>query len=155
MAEISSRNLRAARVAHVLAAAVRENEIEVVDALRILKHELRRRNTNTKMAIPTRSVAAQASIDKYAPEPPPKNGSLDSLHADHVFPLTAALLREVDSVDGWVQELERLREVVCVTAAENYKLEQIERAGITGPAKYAQAGVTFLDQANWSHAPPR
>lgn len=38
-----------------------------------------------------------------------------------------------------------LRTVVCVTTAENYRLEKVERSGTTGPEKYVEAGVTFLD----------
>ena len=96
-------------VAHVLSRSVRAGEIEAADALRILRHELRRRNTNSALRIAQRSQGARKSIDKYAPDPPPKNGSPDALHADHVFPLTEARLTEVDGIDGWVVELERLR----------------------------------------------
>ena len=143
------RDLRDARVAHVLAQAVRQDDVDATDALRILRHELRRRNTGTKMTIRPRSHAAQTSVDKYAPKPPPANGSNDALHADHVFPLTIALLREVESVERWVVELQRLRAVVCVTASENYKLQVIEHGGITGPEKYAVAGIIFTSQLEW------
>lgn len=57
--------LRAAQLAHVLARAVRDGEVAVPDALRGLRHELRRRNTNKKLKIPTRSLGAQAVIDEY------------------------------------------------------------------------------------------
>jgi hypothetical protein len=137
-------DVRAARVADVLARAVRDGEVEAVDALRILRHELRRRNTNSTLRIPQRSAGAQASIDKYAPLAPPKNGSPDALHADHVYPLTAELLLTTQTVDAWLVELARLREVVCVTAAENYALERAEHSGVTGPDKYEAADVTFL-----------
>jgi hypothetical protein len=137
------KELRAARVAHVLARAVRDGEIEPIDALRLLRHELRRRNTNTSLGISHRSDGAQASIEKYAPDPPPKNGSPDALHADHVYSFTSDLLHTVDTIEGWLDELERLSTVVCVAAAENYALEKIERQGATGPEKYALAGVTF------------
>jgi hypothetical protein len=147
LTELPAKDLRAAQIAHVLARAVREGELEEADTLRILRHELRRRNTNSALGIPKRSQGAQASIDKYAPELPPKNNSPDALHADHVYPLTGALLREVDTVEQWIEELRRLRTVVCVTAAENYKLEAIEQSGTTGPEKYAAAGVTFLGVA--------
>lgn len=139
----AARDLRAAQVAHVLARAVRDGEVDSTDALRVLRHELRRRNTNTTLKIPRRSRAAQASIDKYAPDPPPKNGSPDALHADHVYPLTSELLHTVDTVDKWIAALKRLRTVVCVTAAENYVLEKIEQGGLTGPEKYDRAGVIF------------
>lgn len=143
--ELAAKDVRAAQIAHVLARAVREGELEEADALRILRHELRRRNTNSALGIRKRSHGAQASIDKYSPGLPPKNNSPDALHADHVYPLTGVLLRKVDTVDQWIVELRRLRAVVCVTAAENYRLETIEQSGTTGPEKYAEAGVTFLD----------
>jgi hypothetical protein len=143
MDDPTARDIRAARVAHVLARAVRQGEVDPADALRVLRHELRRRNTNGSLKIQHRSDAAQASIDKYAPGAPPKNGSPDALHADHVYPLTVELLHSVDTVEKWVTELERLRTVVCVTAAENYILEQVERRGVTGPDKYQEAGISF------------
>lgn len=149
MATPTPKDLRAAHVAHVLARAVRHGEVEAVDALRILRHELRRRNTNSTPRIPHRSLGAQASIDKYAPETPPKNGSNDALHADHLYPFTAELLHTVDTVEGWLAELERLRTVVCVTAAENYTLQKIEGQGTTGPEKYALAGIEFTTPPTW------
>ena len=133
----------------MLARAVRKGEVEPVDALRILRHELRRRNTNSTPRIKVRSVCAQTSIDKYAPQRPPRNASDDALHADHVYPLMAELLHSVDTVEGWVAELARLRTVVCVTAIENYALEQVEAQGITGPEKYKQAGITFTTPPDW------
>jgi transcriptional regulator with XRE-family HTH domain len=149
MATPTPKDLRAANVAHVLARAVREGDVEAVDALRILRHELRRRNTNSTPRIATRSVGAQSSIDKYSPDTPPKNGSNDALHADHVYPFTAELLHAVDTVDGWLPELERLRTIVCVTAAENYTLQKIEGQGTTGPEKYALAGIEFTAPPGW------
>lgn len=140
---LSPKQMQAAQVAHVLARAVRDGEVRSVDVLRILRHELRRRNTNRKLTIPTRSRGAEAAIAKYAPGPVPKNDSDDALHADHVYPLTETLLREVTSLDAWTVELARLDTVVCVTAKENYALEIIEKAGTTGPEKYDQAGIEF------------
>ena len=123
------------------------------DALRVLRHELRRRNTNKKLKIPTRSVAAEAVIEKYGAAGVPKNDSDDALHADHVHPLTEATLRDTDTVDKWVVQLRRLQMVVCVTAAGNYRLEGVERSGTTGPAKYELAGIEFTtDELPW--APP-
>jgi hypothetical protein len=145
----TGRDLRDARVAHVLARAVREGEVEAVDALRILQHELRRRNTNSTPRIGAAPVGAQASIDKYAPQRPPRNDSDDALHADHVYPLTAGLLHSVDTVDRLVTELARLRTVVCVTAFENYALERVEAQGSIGPEKYALAGITFTTPPDW------
>jgi len=113
--------------------------------LRVLRHELRLRNTNKKLAIVQRSSAAQAVIDKHleAGTPVPNNNSLDALHADHVYALTSEDLETIVSVDDWITALARLREVVCVTAAENYQLEVIEKGGITGPEKYIRAGITW------------
>lgn len=124
--------VRAAQLAHVLARAVRDGEVGVPDALRVLRHELRRRNTNKKLKIPTRSRGAQTVIDKYGAAGAPKNDSDDALHADHVHPLTEATLRDTDTVEKWVVELRRVQMVVCVTAAENYRLEVLEWSGTTG-----------------------
>lgn len=146
----TEKELRAARLAHVLARAVRAGEVQAADALRVLRHELRRQNTNSSPTLPHRSHGAQASIDKYAPGLPPKNGSGDALHADHVYSFTGDLLHTVDTVEGWLAELERLCTVVCVTADENYALEKIERQGVAGPEKYARAGVTFITPLPWS-----
>jgi hypothetical protein len=71
------------------------------------------------------------------------------LHADHVYPLSAELLHSVDTVERWVATLSRLRTVVCVTALENYALERVEAQGVTGPEKYALAGVTFTTPPGW------
>jgi hypothetical protein len=143
------KELRAAQVAHVLARAVREDEVASTDALRILKHELRRLNTNKSHMLPVRSHGAQASIDKYAPQRPPRNDSDDALHADHVYPFSADRLWTVTTVDGWLTESRQLATVVCVTAKENYVLEQVEKAGTHGPPKYAAAGVTFATSVPW------
>jgi hypothetical protein len=151
MLGMPSSDQRAARVAHVLSRAVRDSEVPEADALRILRHELRRRETKQSQSIPTRSVQAQAVIDKYGAENVPKNASSDALHSDHVYPLTEEAVRTTTSVDDWVAALEQLRTVVCVTAAENYALERLERQGSTGPEKYALAGVEFTtDALPWS-----
>jgi hypothetical protein len=73
----------------------------------------------------------------------PKNASPDALHADHVYPLTKDELHQNDTVEGWIDAMNRLRMVVCVTAEENYRLETCERNGLTGPDKYAPTGITF------------
>lgn len=141
--QFTDKEQRAAKVAHVLARAMRDGEVIAEDALRILRHELRKENTGKARTLPVRSVAAQASIDKHGLENVPKNGSPEALHSDHVHPLTSDALRSTDTLEGWLAELHRLRPVVCITAAENYALQKLERAGTTGPAKYAVAGVTF------------
>ena len=143
---IAERDRRAAQVAHVLARAVRDGEVEAVDALRILRHELRRRNTNKAQMIAIRSAEAQRVIDEYGADSVPKNSSADALHADHVYPLSEAELHANDTPEKWIDALQRLRTVVCVTAAENYRLEACERSAITGPEKYAQSGVAFTTQ---------
>jgi hypothetical protein len=145
-AEPSAAEVRAAQLANVLARAVRDGEVAVPDALRVLRHELRRRNTNKKLKIVTRSRRAQEAIEKYGETAMPKNDSDDALHADHVYPLTEDSLRRTDTVERWIEELKRIQMVVCVTADENYRLEAVERSGITGPLKYAEAGVVFTSE---------
>ncbi|HEY2181081.1 MAG TPA: hypothetical protein VGH09_05345 [Solirubrobacteraceae bacterium] len=113
------------------------------DALRIIKHELRRRNTNRSQTTKIRSAEAQRVIDAYGAAHVPKNASLDALHADHVYSLTEDDLHRNDTLELWLGAMDRLRTVVCVTPAENNRLENQERSGITGPAKYPAAGVTF------------
>lgn len=121
-----------------------------MDALRVIKHQMRRRNTNKHASIPFRSTAAQAVIDHYTKVgvPVPKNGSADALHADHVYELGTTELLTTTTVDDWMRLLERARLVVVVTARENYELEQLENAGMRGPAKYLRAGV------GWAGSPP-
>lgn len=113
---------------------------------RIIRHELRRRNTNRAQTIATRSTEAQRVIDAYGAAHVPKNASSDALHADHVYSLTEDDLHRNDTLELWLAAMDRLRTVVCVTAAENYRLETYERRGITGPAKYAAAGITFTSE---------
>lgn len=149
MEALTAKHLRLAQLAHVLARGVRAEELEAVVALRVLKHELRRLNTNTTMGIPRRSLAAQASVEKYAPKKPPQNGSGEALHADHIYPPTAQLLQDLVTVERWLAALPQLTDVVCVTAMENYKLQSFERAGVIGPAKYEEADVTFTTPVEW------
>ena len=75
------------KLAAVLAEAVRTGSLQAADALRVIRHEMRGRNTNKKSTLPYRSSRAQAVIDDYADrgEPVPRNGSDDALHADHVY----------------------------------------------------------------------
>jgi hypothetical protein len=75
----------------------------------------------------------------------PKNDSLDA-RADRVYSLTEDRLQQNDTLERWIDVMQRLRTVVCVTAKENYRLEKCEREGITGPAKYAGADVTFTTE---------
>jgi len=139
-------------IANVLARPVRDKEAEATDALRILRHELRRLNTGKKQTIPVRSVAAQHVIDRYAVQgrQVPNNNSPDALHADHVWRLTADHLVATGTVEAWLEVLRRLSTVVCVTARENYALIRAERTA-DGPAKYAVVGVSFTtDDLPWT-----
>lgn len=95
-----SRDLRAAQVAHVLGQGVRNGELVTVDALRIIRHELRRRNTNRSLTITTRSTEAQRVIDVYGAAKVPKNASDDALHADHVYPVTEDDLYHNDTLES-------------------------------------------------------
>ena len=145
--ELTPKKLRAARLAQVLSRGVRDGELEAADALRVLRHELRRINTGRAEAASKRSVSAQAVIDKYADDPKqrPRNGSPEALHSDHVYALTMDELNRLDTVEEWVEELERLREVVCVTAAENYELMKVEKGGTWGYSKYEAAEIELID----------
>ena len=104
MLSATAKELRAAQVAHALARAVQHHDVNAIDAARILKHELRRLNTNRSHKLEVRSHGAQASIEKYAPERPPPNGSDDALHADHVYPVQrqASSTRSRRWRDGYV-----------------------------------------------------
>jgi hypothetical protein len=139
---------RQAEVAAVLAAAYRNEDIEAEDALRIIRHELRRLQTNKKLGIPQRSKQAEKVIREYSASdnPLPKNGSGDALHADHIHPVTTKQLKSLITKQQWLRALNRLGRVVCVTATENYQLQHRERAGTTGPKKYDVARITFVDQ---------
>jgi hypothetical protein len=132
-------------VAHVLARGVRDGEVVATDALRILRHELRRRNTNKAITLPLRSKEAQRVIQEYGTPGPPKNGSDDALHADHLWPLTEETLRTTTTVDDWITELQRLSAVAVVTARENYKLMAAEKQNLWGPKKYETAGVELIN----------
>lgn len=103
-------------------------------------------NVNSAEKVSIRSEGAQAVIDRYdrAGTRIPKNGSGDALHCDHVHALTDADLERLQTVDAWKTEISRLRTVVCVTATENYRLEKVERQGITGWDKYQEAGIALL-----------
>ena len=139
--------LRAAQLAHVLASAVRNDECDARDVLRVLRHELRRLNTRGAERAPQRSEAAQAVIDKYGDDRP-RNGSSEALHSDHVYGLSLDQLENVMSVKAWVTELVKLQEVVCVTAEENYRLMRVEKEGTWGPEKYDAAGIRLVAPAD-------
>lgn len=145
---LSDKDRRDAELAAVLADAVRGQRLQAADALRVIRHEMRRRNTNKKALLPFRSVRAQAVIDEYAKrgESPPKNGSDDALHADHVYEFGADHLQRTVTVEEWHEVLSAVRTVVVVTARENYELQKLELSGLRGPAKYAAAGVTWAGE---------
>lgn len=144
----SDKDQRAARLAAHLAHGVREGRVDDADALRVIRHELRRRNTNKKLRIVRRSTEAQRVIDEYAArgEEVPRNGSPDALHADHVHEINTDTLTRTITVDEWLVELERIREVVCVTAGENYALMRAEKEGWWGEDKYRETGVVFVGE---------
>ena len=86
-------------------------------------------------------------FDEYGPAGPPKNGSDDALHADHLWPLAEETLHSTTTVEGWVAELDRLSAVAVVTARENYRLMSAEKRGIWSPDKYAEPGVALITVA--------
>ncbi len=143
---IRPRDRRFAELGAVLAKAVANDELDANYALRILRHQLRVMNVNSAIKASVRSEGAQAVIDRYTESgaPIPKNGSGDALHCDHVNALTASDLARLLSSEAWLDELARLQAVACVTAAENYRLEQIERQGASGWEKYPQAGIRLV-----------
>lgn len=149
-----SKDVRWAKLANVLAEAARSGRVDPQDARTVLVHALRVRQNNAKLQIRPRSVGAQASIDKHAPEPPPPNGSPESLHGDHTysFPHTGPRLNDffsrLTTVEAWLHELQQLDQVVCLTAAENEAVRLVE-AELTGPEKYSRAGITFVDPTPW------
>jgi hypothetical protein len=138
---------RLAQIGCALSQAVTRRDVHDSDALRVLRHELRRLNTNQALKARWRSEGAQHVIDKHelAGTEIPKNSSDEALHCDHVFPLTVGDLHHLQTVDDWRTDLPRLTTVVCVTAAENYRLEQVERKGVAGWDKYPLAGVDLVD----------
>lgn len=96
----TSRDHRDAKLAAHLAQGVREGAVEGVDALRVLRHELRRRNTTSKLRIVRRSAKAQEVIDKYSRlgQELPKNGSRDARRANHVHQINADTLARTITV---------------------------------------------------------
>src|SRR4051794_12334382 len=112
-------DLGAARVARVLARAVRKVEVEAVDALRILRHELCRRNTNSTPRIKVRSVGAQGQHRQVRAAETAEERLRRRPARRPRLSLRAEVLHSVDTVEGWVAELARLRTVVCVATVEN------------------------------------
>ncbi|HEX7165522.1 MAG TPA: hypothetical protein VF230_00945 [Acidimicrobiales bacterium] len=121
-------------------------ELEALVAIRVVKDQLRKRNTNRRDSVERRSKAVQAVYDRCAAEerPVPRNDSPDAPHCDHVWSLAAEDLLRLQTAEAWLAELPRLDEVALVTAAENYRLQSFERAGLTGPAKYEAASIEFV-----------
>jgi hypothetical protein len=56
----------------------------------------------------------------------------------------------VTTVAAWLRELQRLDQVVCLTAAENETVRRVE-ADFTGPEKYDRAGIVFADPTPWDN----
>jgi hypothetical protein len=137
------RDSRFAALAAVLARAAESGELEPLVAIRVIKDQLRKRNTNRRDSIERRSRAVQEVYDRCAAAGTtvPKNDSLDAPHCDHVWSITPEDLARLQTREAWLFELPRLDEVVLVTAAENYRLQQFERTGLTGYAKYDAAGI--------------
>jgi hypothetical protein len=140
-----SRDERFARHANVVAAGVRNGDMQAEDALRVLKHQLRIFNWKQAMKITRRSTGAQWSIKEHDGAPP-KNGSGSALHSDHVHPLNRDQLFKLTSVDMCLAVPDQLREVVCVTADENERLRRVEAREIVGWAKYPEASVELVQQ---------
>ena len=156
MTSLQTKDERFAALAAALARASGRREVAAIDVLRVLRHGLRRRNTNRAPQAPYRSRRAQEVLDRYAAagEPVPKNSSPDALHCDHVQSLTERDLLELTTMAAWLEHLAHLDTVVCVTAAENYALQQVERTGTSGWEKYEAAGVEIFEVASGSlHGP--
>lgn len=134
----------------VLAEAYRDGKLQGTDVLRVLGHERRTLMTNKTPGLPVRSMGAQTVIDDYAAKKVtvPKNGSLDALHADHVHRLSETHLLTLTTEVDWQGAMAELLAAVCVTARENYALEQLEKNGASGWGKYTQAGVKLFDVAS-------
>jgi hypothetical protein len=136
---------RVAQIAQVLSRAVRHGEADADAVLRILRHEVRCLATEETLRAATRSVAAQTVVERLgASAGVPGTRASDLLRAEHVRPFTEHVLHRTKGVEGWLRELERLGEVVCVTAAERTALRAVERAGVTGDDRWAAAGIAFM-----------
>jgi hypothetical protein len=144
---LQTKDERLAALAAALARAAATGDVVATDVLRVIKHELRQRNTRKALRAPYRSRRAQEVLDRYAAagERVPNNNSPDALHCDHVQPLNERDLVELTTQGAWLERLHDLDTVVCVTAAENYSLQQVERAGISGWEKYPEAGVEIFE----------
>lgn len=146
MTALTTKDERFAALAATLSRAARTGDVAPADAGRVIRHELRKRNTNAALRATRRSAKAQAVIEHYGNDGKqvPKNGSLDALHSDHVFVVTAQDIQRLQTAEAWLKELPRFDKIVCVTAAENYALQVHERAGANGWDKYATAGVELV-----------
>ena len=60
--------------------------------------------------------------------------------------LGLADMQNTITVDDWIRVLAQARIVVVVTAKENYELQQLENAGLRGPAKYLRAGLRWAGE---------
>lgn len=143
MTSLLTRDERFAALAASLARAAAAGEVAIADAGRVIRHELRQRNKKRALNAPRRSQAAQDVIDRYAAagQRIPANESDDALHSDHVLAPTNDVVITLLTQEAWLEALPEFDLVVCVTAAENYVLQQAERAGARGWGKYAAAGI--------------
>lgn len=146
MTNPTARDKRLAALAAALARAVQAGEVYPIDAGRVIRHELRTRNTNRAHTAPYRSRAAQEVISRYeaSGQRRPRNESPDALHSDHVFPLANDEILTLTTQEAWLERLEQLDTVVCVTHDENLALEQLEKAGARGWDKYSLARIEVI-----------
>lgn len=102
------------------------------------------------MSTPIRSREADSVIRRYRKRgaQPPKNGSAEALHSDHVFPLTNNRIEQLKTKDDWIDAMTELTTVVCLVASENYMLEQAERTGSWGWEKYEDANIELVEVAS-------
>lgn len=139
---------RFAMLANALAEDYRAGEVLAADALRVLRHQLRKMNTNKALGVPrdlwsVRAAEVQAEHAARG-EAVPKNAFDEALHCDHINTLVRADLDHLSTVEEWQDALPRLTAVVVLTARENHSLQKFERAGLNGPEKYAQANIALV-----------
>jgi hypothetical protein len=143
--EVSPAARRVAQIAQVLSRAVRHGEADADDVLRILRQEVRGLATEATLRAATRSVGAQTVVERLgASAGVPGTRESDALRADQVHPFTTDVLHRTKGVEGWLRELARLGEIVCLTASEQRALRTVEQRGVTGPERYAAAGIAFM-----------
>lgn len=89
------------------------------------------------------STAAEAAYERYSGAVP-KYGGSDALQCDHVYPIVAKPLRQLDGPDAWIATLPGLTKVVVVTADENNRaLRPLERQEVERPIAARSYGTTL------------